>query len=52
MSAGPSQSPIQPRASIRVVQLAFILWLLFVNVFYYLQFRYVLLARIASWIHR
>jgi hypothetical protein len=52
MSDGPSQSPIQLRASIRVEQLAFILWLLFVNVFYYHQFRDLLLARIASWIHR
>jgi hypothetical protein len=52
MSDGPSQSPLKSRASIRVAQLAFILWLLFVNVFYYLQFRDVLFARIASWIHR
>jgi hypothetical protein len=52
MSHGPSESPIRSRASICVAQLAFILWLFFVNVFYYLQFRDVFLARIASWIHR
>jgi hypothetical protein len=36
----------------RAMQLLFIVWLFFVNFFYYLQFRDVILARLAAWIHR
>lgn len=52
MNDGPIQNPNRSRAGFRVAQLLFIVWLLFVNIFYYLQFRGVFLARLASWIHR
>jgi hypothetical protein len=52
MNDGPIQSAKASRAGFRVVQFLFIGWLLFVNIFYYLQFRDVFGARLASWIHR
>lgn len=52
MNDTPRHGFIKSRAGMRVAQFAFILWLLFVNVLYYLQFRDVFLPRIASWIHR
>jgi hypothetical protein len=36
----------------RAWQIVFIIWLLLVNFFYYLQFRDLLLARFGAWIHR
>ena len=35
-----------------VVTIAFVVWLLLINTFYYLQFRGLFLARFGSWIHR
>ncbi|MGA7914578.1 MAG: hypothetical protein WCA00_05030 [Candidatus Acidiferrales bacterium] len=52
MTAAPIQDNNKPRAGLRAVQFIFIVWLLFVNIFYYLQFRDVFLARFAAWIHR
>jgi hypothetical protein len=52
MNHDPIQNPIESRAGFRAAQLLFILWLLFVNVFYYLQFRDVFLSLLAAWIHR
>jgi hypothetical protein len=52
MNDTPGHSFMKSRAGIRAAQFAFILWLLCVNVFYYLQFRDVFLARVASRIHR
>jgi hypothetical protein len=52
MNHGLIQNPTKSRAGFRTAQLIFVLWLLFVNIFYYLQFRDVVLARLAAWIHR
>lgn len=52
MNRGAIKNPKESRAGFRAAQLIFILWLLFVNIFYYLQFRDVVLARLAAWIHR
>lgn len=49
-STTPNQTKSGPL--VHAAQLIFILWLLFVNVFYYLQFRELFLARFGSWIHR
>lgn len=52
MTEGPIRDMSKARAGFRAVQFIFIVWLLFVNIFYYLQFRDVFLARFAAWIHR
>jgi hypothetical protein len=43
---------VRSDAARRLVQILFILWLFFVHVLYYLQFRDLLLSRLGSWVHR
>lgn len=52
MNHDPVQNPGDSRTGFRAVQLIFFLWLLFVNIFYYLQFRSVFLSLLARWIRQ
>jgi len=51
MSEAPD-SKARGKGGARVAAVAFVLWLLLINTFYYLQFRGLFLARFGSWIHR
>jgi hypothetical protein len=51
MSEAPG-SKVRGKGGGQVATVAFALWLLLINGFYYLQFRGLFLARFGSWIHR
>jgi hypothetical protein len=52
MSEDVDLNQAHSNAASRIVQILFVLWLVFVNVFYYLQFRDLLLSLFGSWVHR
>jgi hypothetical protein len=50
-AAGESKNASTSLAA-RAAQIIFLAWLLFVNLFYYFQFRELFLARFGAWIHK
>lgn len=48
----PNQIPDSAKGGRIILQVAFVIWLIVVNCFYYLQFKSLFLARFASLKHR
>jgi len=52
MNGATKPENARPNSLSPVAAAAFVLWLSFINVFYYVQFRALFVARFGSWIHR